>query len=722
MINKKICGSFILSLIYLSNSWSVPLNLEPLKTNNTVSNPDPNFNYAQAFTSLDLNLVVDDLKKLMTTSQSWWPADYGNYGPFFIRMAWHSAGTYRIFDGRGGADGGMQRFYPLDSWPDNTNLDKARRLLWPIKQKYGDKISWGDLMILAGTVAIDSMGLKTIGFAGGRQDAWTAQYVNWGNEKKWLASERHNAQGQLKQPYGATQMGLIYVNPEGPNGKPDPLSAAKDIRETFKRMAMNDEETVALIAGGHAFGKAHGAANASQYLGPNPHSSPITEQGLGWKNSYKSGKGPDTITSGLEGAWTSTPFKWSHIYLMNLFQYDWEQTKSPAGATQWKPKAQNTENLIPDAYDPNIKHAPMMFTTDLALKYDPAYKEISQRFLKNPQELEMAFAKAWFKLTHRDMGPRSRYLGSMVPQETFIWQDPIPPINYQLVNHDDINQLKMKILNSKLSVSELVRVAWASASTFRNTDKRGGANGARIALLPQRNWSVNDPYELNKVLSTLEKIQQEFNTETKKISMADLIVLAGSAAIEEAAKRGGVEIQVPFYPGRNDALQKDTDQDSFMVLKPNADGFRNYYDTSLNMDTPEQMLVEKSSMLNLSIPEMTALVGGMRVLNTNVNQSSYGVLTNKPGTLNNDFFINLLDNSITWQESKVQPGTFEGYQNGKIKWKASRVDLIFGSHPELRALAEYYGASDGHKKLIKDFVKAWVKVMNLDRYDLKDKI
>lgn len=720
MFNKRICYSALLLISSINQTWAVTLNLEPLRHNNKLETPNPNFNYAKAFNSLDLDAVVQDLKELMTKSQDWWPADYGNYGPFFIRMAWHSAGTYRIFDGRGGADGGMQRFYPLDSWPDNTNLDKARRLLWPIKQKYGEKISWSDLMVLAGTVAIDSMGLKTVGFAGGREDAWSAEYINWGNEKKWLASERHDAHGNLQKTFGATQMGLIYVNPEGPNGKPDPLAAAKDIRETFARMAMNDEETVALIAGGHAFGKAHGAASANQYLGPNPHLSPITKQGLGWNNSYKTGKGPDTITSGLEGAWTSSPIHWSHFYLTNLFQYDWMQTKSPSGAIQWQPKEKNTEHLIPDAYNPKLRHAPMMFTTDLALKYDPSYRKISERFLKNPKELEAAFAKAWFKLTHRDMGPRTRYLGKMVPKDTYIWQDPIPPIDYQLVSDEDVKNLKSQILNSDLSISQLVKVAWASASTFRNTDKRGGANGARIVLLPQREWEANDPVELQKVINGLTKIQKQFNSDTKKISMADLIVLAGSAAIEEAAKRGGFDINVPFYPGRNDALQAETDQSSFLVLKPTADGFRNFYDSALNMQSPEEMLIEKASMLNLTVPEMTVLLGGLRVLNTNSGQSQYGVLTHNPGVLSNDFFVNLLDNSTEWKESKTINGVYEGFnrQSGQMLWHATSVDLIFGSNPELRAVTEYYSTSDSKDKFVKDFIKAWVKIMNLDRFDL----
>jgi catalase-peroxidase len=702
--------------------WPKKLDLSPLRQNNSASNPlGKDFNYRAAFNSLDLEALVTDLKQLMTTSQDWWPADYGTYGPFFIRMTWHSTGTYRIFDGRGGADGGMQRFAPLNSWPDNTNLDKARRLLWPIKQKYGNKISWSDLMVLAGNVAMDSMGFKTIGFAGGREDAWEPEYVNWGTETKWLAdNQRFHGDKKLKKPYGATQMGLIYVNPEGPGGNPDPLAAAHDIRVTFGRMAMNDEETVALIVGGHAFGKAHGAANASN-LGPAPEGAPIEEQGFGWKNSYKSGKAENTITSGLEGAWTVTPNKWSNNYLENLFKYNWVQTKSPAGATQWIPDDKSTYQLVPDAHDPSKRHAPMMFTTDLALKEDPAYRKISERFLQNPKELELAFAKAWFKLIHRDMGPKSRYLGNMAPKETFIWQDPIPQINYQLVDAGEVTQLKDKVLHSGLTLPQLVRTAWASASTFRSTDMRGGANGARIRLAPQKDWAVNDPAELNKVLTTLEKIQNDFNksqTGKTQISLADLIVLAGSAAIEEAAKESGYTIEVPFTAGRNDALQAQTDALSFNVLKPTADGFRNYYEKT-NTQSPEVMLIEKAAFLNLTVPEMTVLIGGLRTLNANESQKEFGVFTQKPGTLSNDFFIELLDMSTKWQKSATLDGIYEGVdrKTGKIKWKATSVDLIFGANSELRAVAEVYATKDAKEKFIHDFTQAWVKVMNLDRFD-----
>jgi catalase-peroxidase len=700
--------------------WPQRLDLSPLKNHDSFNPNDKNQTYAQNFKKLDLDALVADLKQLMVTSQDWWPADYGTYAPFFIRMAWHSAGTYRTTDGRGGADGGMQRFAPLNSWPDNTNLDKARRLLWPIKQKYGNQISWSDLMVLAGDVALESMGFKTIGFAGGRVDAWESDNVNWGTEKTWLASQRDENKGKIKKPYGASQMGLIYVNPEGPNGQPDPVAAASHIRQTFGRMAMNDTETVALIAGGHAFGKAHGAADAKQYLGPNPESSPIQDQGFGWQNSYQTGKGPDTITSGLEGAWSPTPTRWSNSYLENLFHFNWVQTKTPSGATQWIPDDKKAANLVPDAYDPKKRHAPMMFTTDLALKADPSYRKISERFLKHPEELEKAFANAWFKLMHRDMGPRSRYLGKLVPKEVFIWQDPVPVANYQMINDSDISTLKDRIIHSGLSNAEMIRVAWASASTFRQTDMRGGANGARIQLEPQKNWMINNPQELGKVLSQLKKIQNDFNQNSKdnrKVSLADLVVLAGSTAIEQSLIESGHQEKVAFRLGRTDATQDMTDVASFAVLKPKADGFRNYYHT--HRGSPEQLLVEKASMLNLTVPEMTALIGGLRVLNANYQQSSVGVLTKNPGRLSNDFFINLLDMSTVWKESR-EKGIYEGVdrKTGQVKWKASAVDLIFGSQSELRAVAEFYAQSDNQEKFIHDFINAWVKVMNLDRFDI----
>lgn len=706
--------------------WPKKLDLSPLRQNNPTINPQAkDFDYAKAFNTLDLNEVKKDIETMLTTSQEWWPADYGNYGPLFIRMTWHAAGTYRIFDGRGGADGGMQRFAPLNSWPDNANLDKARRLLWPIKKKYGDRLSWSDLMVLVGNVAMEQMGFKTLGFAGGRIDAWEPVEVNWGSEGEWLASKRHHGNRELNRPFAATVMGLIYVNPEGPNGKPDPLAAAKDIRTTFARMAMNDEETVALIAGGHAFGKVHGAASAAKYLGPAPEGAPIQEQALGWKNSYGTGKGDDTITSGLEGAWTVTPVKWSHNYLQNLFNFKWVKTKSPGGATQWIPDNKGAANLVPDAHDPNKRHAPIMLTTDLALKFDPSYRKISQRFLKNPKEFDRAFAKAWFKLIHRDMGPRSRYLGSMAPKEAFIWQDPVPPVDYDLVDANDVAKLKSDILNSGLSGPELIRTAWASASSFRGTDKRGGANGARIRLEPQKDWAANNPEELAKVLKKLEEIQKNFNdaqSGNKKISLADLIVLGGDAAIERAAKQAGQKIEVPFYPGRTDATQKMTDVTSFAVLMPTADGFRNYYQKD-NKRSPEKMLVEKASMLNLTIPEMTVLIGGMRALNANYDQTDYGVLTDKPGTLTNDFFVNLLDMSTKWKKSSSSEGLYEGVdrKTGKPKWKATAVDLIFGANSELRAVAEFYATDDAQPKFTQDFVNAWVKVMTLDRYDLHNK-
>ncbi|HHT0591959.1 TPA: catalase/peroxidase HPI [Legionella anisa] len=705
--------------------WPHMLDLSPLRQPNATASPrGEQFNYAAAFNTLDLNAVIADLKQVMTTSQNWWPADFGNYGPLFIRMSWHAAGTYRIYDGRGGANGGYQRFVPQNSWPDNANLDKARRLLWPIKKKYGDKISWADLLVLSGNVAMDSMGFHTLGFAGGREDAWEAVNINWGAEGKWLESMRHNKDGSLKKPLAASVMGLIYVNPEGPNGVPDPLAAAKDIRETFGRMAMNDEETVALIAGGHEFGKVHGAAS-TQNLGPAPAGAEIEQQDMGWKNSYGTGKGKDAITSGLEGSWTASPTRWSHNYLQNLFAFNWVQTKSPAGATQWIPDNQSTSSMVPDAFDPSKRHAPIMLTTDLALKFDPVYSKIAKRFLENPKEFDDAFAKAWFKLIHRDMGPRSRYLGPLVPKEVMIWQDPVPEVDYTLVDNQDVDQLKRKLLNSGLTPAELVRTAWASASTFRGTDMRGGANGARIRLAPQKDWTANNPSELAKVLKSLETIQNDFNkaqTGGKKISLADLIILGGNAAIEQAAKKSGYTIQVAFAPGRTDATQAMTDVQSFEVLKPTADGFRNYFDKS-NQKSPPEMLVDKASLLNLSVPEMTVLVGGMRVLNANTGQSQYGVLTDKPGTLSNDFFVNLIDMSTEWRKSKDEEGIYEGYDRdtNQLKWKATSVDLIFGANSELRAVAEFYAMDDSKERFVNDFVKAWVKVMNADRFDLKNK-
>ncbi len=703
--------------------WPERLDLSPLRQHSSESNPmDKNFKYAQEFKKLNLSAVKEDIKKIMSTSQEWWPADYGNYGPFFIRMAWHSAGTYRISDGRGGAGGGQQRFEPLNSWPDNANLDKARRLLWPIKQKYGSKISWADLMVLTGNVALESMGFKTFGFAGGRLDDWEADLVYWGPEHKFLADERYKGDRKLMHPLGAVQMGLIYVNPQGPNGNPDPLLSAKDIRETFGRMAMNDEETVALIAGGHSFGKAHGKADPSKCVGAAPAGAAIEEQGMGWKNKCGSGKGADTITSGLEGAWTATPTHWSMQYLANLYAYDWEKTTSPAGATQWIPKDGKGANTVPDAYDKDIKHAPIMFTTDLALKFDPSYQKITQRFLENPKEFELAFAKAWFKLTHRDMGPRVRYLGKDVPKETLIWQDPIPSVNHNLIGESEIASLKSKILDSGLTVSELVRTAWSSAASFRGTDKRGGANGARIRLAPQKDWSVNNPDELSKVLNRLEEIQKNFNkglSGGKKVSLADVIVLGGSAAVEKAAKAAGHSVKVPFKPGRMDASQEQTDVSSFAVLEPKADAFRNYYGEG-NYMSPTEMLVDRSNMLKLTVPEMTVLVGGMRVLNANAGQSKNGVLTDKPGTLSNDFFVNLLSMSTQWQKSQKSEGIYEGLdrKSGAIKWTATPVDLIFGSHSELRAIAEVYASENGKAKFVNDFVNAWSKVMMLDRFDL----
>ena len=703
--------------------WPQQLDLSPLRDHAAESSPmGDGFNYAEAFKSLDLEAVEKDLKALMTTSQDWWPADFGHYGGLFIRMAWHSAGTYRVGDGRGGAGGGQQRFDPLNSWPDNANLDKARRLLWPIKQKYGEKISWADLMVLTGNVALESMGFKTFGFAGGREDDWEPDLVYWGPETKMLADERYSGDRDLENPLAAVQMGLIYVNPEGPNGKPDPLAAAKDIRETFGRMAMNDEETVALIAGGHTFGKTHGAHKPGDCVGPEPAAAPIEQQGLGWKNKCGSGNAGDTITSGLEGAWTVTPTEWSMNYLQNLFTYEWVQTKSPGGATQWIPADGQAANLVPDAHDPSKRHPPVMLTTDLSLKFDPSYRKISQRFLDNPEEFELAFAKAWYKLTHRDMGPRARYIGSEVPPEQLLWQDPVPAVDYELIGEEDIAKLKAEVLASGLTVPQLVRTAWGSASTFRGTDMRGGANGARIRLAPQKDWEVNDPDELKKVLKRLEGIQKDFNdaqTGGKQVSLADLIVLGGAAAIEQAAKNGGYDVQVPFTPGRTDALQAQTDVESFAVLEPTADGFRNYFDTGNNR-SPAEMLVDRADLLTLTVPEMTVLVGGMRSLNANAGQSKLGVFTDRPGTLNNDFFVNLLDMSTQWTKSAKTEGVYEGRDRGtgKLKWTATPVDLIFGSNSELRAVAEVYAFDDSQEKFVNDFVAAWNKVMNLDRFDL----
>ena len=704
--------------------WPERLDLAPLRQHSAESKPmNRTFNYAQEFKKLDLKAVKKDIEILMTQSQDWWPADYGHYGPFFIRMAWHSAGTYRMADGRGGAGGGQQRFEPLNSWPDNANLDKARRLLWPIKSKYGSKLSWADLMVLTGNVALESMGFKTFGFAGGRTDDWEADLVYWGPEKKWLADERYQGERKLEKPLAAVQMGLIYVNPEGPNGNPDPLAAAKDIRETFARMAMNDEETLALIAGGHTFGKAHGNGDPSKCIGAAPAAAGIEDQGLGWKNHCGTGNGKDTITSGLEGSWTMNPTQWTTQYLTNLFAYDWVQSKSPAGATQWIPKDSAAANLVPDAHDKELRHAPIMFTTDIALKTDPSYQKIAQRFLENPKDFELAFAKAWFKLTHRDMGPSSRYLGSEVPKETQLWQDPIPVVNHKLIDAKDTESLKHTILKSGLTVPELVSTAWASAATFRGTDMRGGANGARIRLAPEKDWPVNNPEELTKTIKRLEDIQKNFNqaqSNGKKVSLADLIVLGGTAAIEQAAKTAGYTMKVPFNAGRMDANQEQTDVSTFAVLEPKADAFRNYYDAD-NLRPPTEMLIDKANTLTLTVPEMTVLIGGMRVLNTNTAQSKLGVFTSKPGILSNDFFSNLLDMSTKWQKSATTEGLYEGIdrKTGEIKWTASPVDLIFGSHSELRAIAEVYAAEDGKQTFMTDFVAAWNKVMMLDRYDLK---
>ncbi len=700
--------------------WPNQLKLNILRQNSSLSNPmGDKFNYAEEFKSLDYKALKKDIVDLMTQSQDWWPADYGHYGPFFIRMAWHSAGTYRISDGRGGAGSGTQRFAPLNSWPDNANLDKARLLLWPIKQKYGKRISWADLMILAGNCALESMGFKTFGFGGGREDVWEPEEdIYWGSEGKWLEDKRHAGERELENPLAAVQMGLIYVNPEGPGGNPDPLLAAKDIRETFGRMAMNDEETVALIAGGHTFGKTHGAADPGKYVGPEPAAAGIEEQSMGWKNTFGTGNGVNTITSGLEGAWTTTPTKWSNNFFWNLFGYEWELTKSPAGAQQWIPKHNMGADSVPDAHDPAKKHAPIMLTTDLALRFDPVYEKISRRFLENPDAFADGFARAWFKLTHRDMGPVARYLGPEVPKEELIWQDPVPAAAGK-PDAKDIAALKSKILASGLSVSELVSAAWASASTFRGSDKRGGANGARVRLAPQKDWAVNNPAQLAKVLKALEGIQKEFSTGGKQVSLADLIVLGGCAAIEKAAKNAGKEVTVPFTAGRADASQEQTDAESFAVLEPAADGFRNYIKTKYTVPA-EEILVDKAQLLTLTAPEMTVLVGGMRALNTNFDGSKHGVFTKRTEALTNDFFVNLLDLGTTWKATTAAQEVFEGRdrKTGEVKWTGTRVDLIFGSNSELRALAEVYGCADSQDKFVNDFIAAWNKVMNLDRFDL----
>lgn len=703
--------------------WPNQLELGVLHQNPPAGDPmGGEFNYAEEFNTLDLDAVKADINAVMTTSQDWWPADYGHYGPLFIRMAWHSAGTYRVSDGRGGGGSGDQRFAPLNSWPDNASLDKARRLLWPVKKKYGKKISWADLMILAGNCALESMGLKTFGYAGGRADVWEPEEVNWGTEDSWLGDKRYSGDRDLAKPYGAVQMGLIYVNPEGPNGNPDALAAARDIRETFGRMAMNDEETVALIAGGHTFGKAHGAANPDRNVGPEPEAAPIQEMGLGWKNAHGSGKGGDTITSGLEGAWTPTPTTWDNSFFETLFSFEWQQTTSPAGAKQWEPTDPAAGSLVPDAHDPSKRHAPMMLTTDLALRVDPIYEPIARRFYENPEVFADAFARAWFKLTHRDMGPVARYLGPLVPAEELIWQDPVPAVDHELVGAEDLAALKEAVLASGLSVAELVSTAWASASTFRGTDKRGGANGARIRLAPQNGWEANDPAQLRRVLGVLEGIQQEFNAKggNKRVSLADLIVLAGGAAIERAAKSAGHDIEVPFTPGRTDALQEQTDVESFEVLEPTADGFRNYLAKGHTSAT-EQLFVNRAQLLTLSAPEMTVLVGGLRVLNANYQQSQDGVFTKQPEVLTNDFFVNLLDFGTTWTPTSEAEEIFEGRDDatGELKWTATRVDLIFGSNSILRALAEVYASDDAKEKFVNDFVAAWVKVMELDRFDVK---
>ena len=701
--------------------WPENLNLKALRDHGAASDPmGADFNYAEAFESLDLDAVKKDIGALLNTSQDWWPADYGHYGPFFIRMAWHSAGTDRVSDGRGGAGGGQQRFEPLNSWPDNVNLDKARRLLWPIKQKYGRSISWADLIVLTGNVSLESMGFNTFGFAGGREDDWEAEMVYWGPESEFLADERYAGDRELEKPLAAVQMGLIYVNPEGPNGNPDPLLAAKDIRDTFARMAMNDEETAALIAGGHTFGKAHGAAPPADCVGVDPAAEGVEKQGFGWENKCGSGNAGDTISSGLEGAWSANPIAWTNSYLVNLYTYDWVQTRSPAGAIQWIPDNGAAATLVPDAHDPSTRHAPIMFTTDLSLKFDPEYRRITEGWLKNPEEFGVAFSRAWFKLTHRDMGPRARYIGADVPAEELLWQDPIPAVDHELIDAADIATLKSEILDSKLTVPELVRTAWASASTFRGTDMRGGANGARIRLAPQSDWDVNNPKELDTVLKRLQRIQIDFNNAQsggKKVSLADLIVLGGAAAIEQAAKAAGQDVEVPFTPGRSDASQAQTDVQSFAVLRPTADGFRNYFGEG-NHRSPAQMLVEKADLLTLTAPEMTALVGGMRALNANAGGAAYGVFTDRPGTLSNDFFVNLLSMSTKWTKSSKAAGIYEGHDRvtGELKWKATPVDLVFGSHAELRAIAEVYAENGGQEKFVTDFVGAWTKVMTLDRF------
>jgi len=703
--------------------WPNQLNLGPLQQNPPMANPmGEDFSYAEEFKTLDLDAVKRDIEAVMTTSQDWWPADYGHYGPLFIRMAWHGAGTYRINDGRGGAGSGLQRFAPLNSWPDNVSLDKARRLLWPVKKKYGRKISWADLMVLAGNCALESMGFKTFGFGGGREDVWEPDNTNWGYEATWLGDERYSGDRELANPFGAVQMGLIYVNPQGPNGNPDPIAAARDIRETFRRMAMNDEETVALIAGGHTFGKTHGAAPES-YVGPEPEAAPLQEMGLGWVNSYGTGKGDDTYTSGLEGAWTPSPVRWDNSFFETLFKYEWQKVKSPAGAWQWVPTDPAAAGTVPDPHDPAKSHTPVMLTTDLSLRMDPVYGPISRRFYENPQELADAFAKAWFKLTHRDMGPIARYLGPLVPAEPQIWQDPVPPVTHELIGADDIAALKRTILASGLTVSQLVSAAWAAASTFRGSDKRGGANGARIRLAPQNDWEVNNPAGLAEVLRTLEGIQREFNSSqaggAKQVSVADLIVLGGCAAVEQAAKNAGHEVEVPFAPGRTDASQEQTDVESFAVLEPAADGFRNYLG-KLQPKQAEHQLVDRASLLTLTAPELTVLVGGMRVLNTNYDRSGLGVFTDRPGTLTSDFFVNLLDMGTEWRATSEAEDTFEGRDRGtgELKWTGSRFDLIFGSNSQLRALAEVYASDDAQDKFVRDFVAAWDKVMNLDRFDL----
>jgi len=702
--------------------WPNQLDLQVLRQHSPESNPmGADFKYPEEFKTLDLNALKQDIIEVMTTSQEWWPADYGHYGGLFIRMAWHSAGTYRIADGRGGGGSGAQRFAPLNSWPDNVNLDKARRLLWPIKQKYGRKISWADLIIYAGNCALESMGFKTFGFGGGREDIWEPDEVFWGPEDTWLGDERYSGDRDLTGPFGAVQMGLIYVNPEGPNGNPDPLASARDIRETFARMAMNDEETVALIAGGHTFGKCHGAAGA-EYAGPEPEACPVEDQGLGWKNTFGSGKGVDTLSSGLEGAWTNEPTKWDNGYFDNLFKYDWELTTSPAGAKQWTPKDPSAQGTVPDAHDPSKRHAPMMLTTDLALKMDPIYAPISKRFHENPDQLAEAFAKAWFKLVHRDMGPLSRYLGPLVPSEPQLWQDPVPKVDHELIRDEDVAALKGKILASGLSISQLVSTAWASAASFRGTDKRGGANGARIRLAPQRDWEVNDPAELGKVLQALEQIQQDFNSSQSggtKVSLADLIVLGGCAAVEQAAKNAGHGVAVPFVPGRTDASQEQTDVETFAVLEPTADGFRNYLRAGEKLP-PETLLLDRANLLTLTAREMTVLVGGMRALSANFGQTRHGVLTDRPETLTNDFFVNLLDMSTVWKPSVSSENVYEGRDRatGKAMWTGTAVDLVFGSNSELRAISEVYGCDDSKEKFVRDFAAAWDKVMSLDRFDL----